>query len=73
MICLICRQSELAFGLTVVELERGKTRVTVNSVPAWICPNCGDVVVEEAVAVRLLNAAEKVAAMGMSENVFEYE
>jgi YgiT-type zinc finger domain-containing protein len=73
MICLICRQTELVYGFITVELERGETRVIVNSVPAWACPDCRDAVLDEDVAVRLLDAAEDVAVMGMCENVFEYE
>jgi YgiT-type zinc finger domain-containing protein len=73
MICLICRQAELVDGFTSVALERDETKLIVNGVPARICPSCGDAVVDEDVAVRLLDAAEEVAVMGMSENVLEYE
>ena len=73
MTCLICRQAELVEGFTPVTLERGEIRLVINNVPARICPSCGDVVVEQDVAVRLLDAAEEVAVMGMSENVLEYE
>ena len=73
MICLICRQADLVDGLTSVLFERDEIKVMVNNVPAWVCPNCGDAVVNEDVAVRLLDAAEELAGMGRSENVLEYE
>ena len=73
MICLICRQAGLVDGFTSVTLERDETKLIVNGVPAWVCPNCGDALVDEDVAVRLLDAAEELAGMGRSENVLEYE
>jgi len=73
MICLICRQSDLVDGFTSVTLERGEIKLVIKDVPARICPNCGEAVVEEAVAVRLLDAAEEVAMMGRSESVRQYE
>lgn len=73
MICPICRQADLVDGLTSVIFERDETKLTVNSVPARICPGCGDALVDEDVAVRLLDAAEELAAMGRSENILEYE
>lgn len=73
MICLICRQAEFVDGFTSVTLQRGEIRLVINNVPARSCPRCGDAVVEEDVAVRLLKTAEGVAAMGMREYVFEYE
>ena len=73
MICLICRQADLVDGLTSVIFERDETKLTVKGVPARICPGCGDAVVDEDVAARLLVAAEELAARGRSENVLEYE
>jgi len=73
MICLICRQADLIERLTVVIFERDEIRLKVDSVPARICPNCGDAVIDEDVAVRLLDAAEEVAKMGRNEYVLEYE
>jgi YgiT-type zinc finger domain-containing protein len=73
MICLICRQAELVNGLTSLILERDEIKINVNGVPARICPSCGEAVLDDDVAVRLLDAADEVAALGMSENVLEYE
>jgi YgiT-type zinc finger domain-containing protein len=73
VICLICRQAELVDGLTSVIFERDETKIMVNGVPARICPGCGDALVDEDVAVRLLDVAEELAAMGRSEHTLEYE
>jgi len=61
MICLICRQAETVDGLTSVHFERGEVRVVVKDVPARVCPSCGEVYVEEDVAVRLLRDAEAMS------------
>ena len=72
MICLICRQAETADGLTSVEFTRGETRLVVRSVPARICPGCGEAYVHEDVVVRLLRDAVKISEAGSKEDVIEY-
>lgn len=64
MICLICRQAEIIDRLTSVTFERGELRIVVSSVPARICPSCGEAYVDEDVAVRLLRDAEEAARAG---------
>ncbi len=73
MICLICRQAETVIGLTSVMFERGEMKLFVNSVPARVCPICGEAYVQEDVAVRLLQEANKMSQVGMLEDVIEYE
>ena len=72
MICLICRQAELADGLTSVTFERDEMRLVVNHVPARICPSCGEAYVDEGVAVQLLQDAESMSAAGEMDEVIEY-
>ena len=55
MICLICRQAEIVDGFTCVAFERVEFKLSVSGVPARVCPSCGEVYVEETIAVRLLN------------------
>ena len=52
MICLICRQAEIINQFTFVHFERGEFKLIINSVPARVCPNCGEAYVEEAIAAR---------------------
>ena len=73
MICLICRQAEITDGLASVQFERGEMRLVVNSVPASICPSCGDACVDEEVAVRLLREGERISKARASEGVLEYD
>lgn len=72
MKCLICRQAELVHGVTSVTLERDEIKLTINHVPARVCPSCGDACVDEDVAVWLLNNAEHAAETGAQESVREY-
>jgi len=72
VICLICRQSELADGSTSVTFERGEMRLVVKRVPARLCPSCGEAYVNEDVAMQLLQNAEEISAAGMMDNTIEY-
>ncbi len=72
MICLICRQAETVDGITSINFERGEMRLVVKSVPARVCPSCGEAYVDEEVAVRLLRDAEDISRAGMMDGVIEY-
>ena len=72
MICVICRQAEIIDRLTSVTLERGELRIVVNSVPARICPGCGEAYVDEDVAVRLLREGEEISRSGTLNVVREF-
>ena len=72
MICLICRQAETVDGSTLVTLKRGEFRLLVNSVPARVCPGCGEAYVEEDVAMRLLQRAEEIYEAGNSDVYADY-
>ena len=73
MICLICRLAETVGGLTSVTFERGEMKLTVNNVPACICPSCGEAYVEDEVAVQLLRDAEEMSEAGILDDVREYK
>ena len=69
MKCLICRQAEMVNGYTSVTLERAELKLIINNVPATLCPNCGDACVDEDVAVRLLDNAERAVETGAHNGV----
>ena len=73
MICLICRQVETIDGLTSVTFERGELRLVVNSVPARICPSCGEAYVDEDVAVQLLRDAKEISRAGTLDVLLEFK
>lgn len=72
MKCLICRQAEIVDGFTSIAFEREEFRLLINNVPAHICPSCGEAIVDEDVAMCLLNEAEDVIHEGIFEDVREY-
>jgi len=73
MICLICRRAETVDGLTTVLFERGEFRLVVKSVPARVCPSCGEAYVDEETAAQLLRDAEEMSRAGMLNVVCEYD
>ena len=72
MKCLICRQAETQPGVTTVTLERGGLTLVVKSVPARVCPNCGEAYVDEDVTTQLLKTAEQMARSGTLVDVRQY-
>jgi YgiT-type zinc finger domain-containing protein len=73
MKCFICNQAETVGGRTSVLLEAGHVSLTINNVPARICPKCGETYAEDSVAANLLRQAEELARAGMKVEVCEYE
>ena len=72
MICIICRQAELIDGFTSIPFERDEFRLLIKNVPAQVCPNCGEAIVNEDVAIRLLEEAESIFEQGVMEGTHEY-
>ena len=72
MICLICRQAETVEGVTLVVLERGEFRLTVNGVPARVCPSCAEAYVTETIAIQLLKIAGRLHELGVIDTHSEY-
>jgi len=72
MKCLICRQADTVDGLTSVTLERDEIKLTVNGVPARLCPFCGEAYVEDDVAVQLLLRAEALVEAGAQAEIQDY-
>jgi YgiT-type zinc finger domain-containing protein len=72
MKCFLCNQAETVAGTTSVLLERGSLSLTINNVPARICPNCGEAYTDEAVAATLLQQADETAKAGTKVDVREY-
>ncbi|MCE9647537.1 MAG: type II toxin-antitoxin system MqsA family antitoxin [Chloroflexi bacterium] len=73
MICLICRQAEIVPGSTSIPFERGEFRLLVNHVPARICPVCGEAILEEMTAIRLLSLVEGTLQDGLMDEVRDFE
>ena len=72
MNCIICRQAELIDGFTSIPFERDEFRLLIKNVPAQVCPNCGEAIVDEDVATQLIRKAEDAHAEGLIEDIREY-
>jgi len=72
MICLICRQAELIDGITSIPFERDEFRLLIKNVPAHVCPNCGEAIVDEDVTMQLISKAQDAYAEGLIEDTREY-
>ena len=72
MTCVICGLAEPEPGTATVTLVRGDFTLVVRSVPARVCPNCGEEYVDEDVAERLLTTAEQLAQAGAQVDIREY-
>lgn len=72
MKCFICNQVDTVPGMTSVLLERGGMSLTVNNVPARVCPNCGEGYAEESVTANLLRQAEVMVRAGTKVEACEY-
>ncbi len=72
MNCLICRQAEIIDGFTSITFEREEFRLLIHNVPAQICPNCGEAIVDEDVAMQLIDKAGDSFKQGTREDVSEY-
>ena len=72
MICLICRKAETVEGFTNIAFERGEFRLIVKSVPARICPGCGEAYAAEAVAEKLLKLARQRSDQGFLDTECEF-
>jgi len=73
MICLICRQAELVEGLTPVKFERDEIVLTVDNVPARLCPSCREAYLDEDIALHLLRMAKEIFQTGAVEPHYEYK
>lgn len=59
-------------GFTSITFEREEFRLVINQVPAQICPHCGEAIVDEDVAMRLLSEAEDVSGQGIRDDIRKY-
>ncbi len=72
MNCIICRQAELIDGFTSIPFERDEFRLLMRNVPAQVCPNCGEALVDEDVAAELLKKTENIFEQGLQDEVRDY-
>lgn len=72
MKCIVCKQTDTQPGTTTVTLERDGLTVVFKSVPAQVCPNCGEDYVDAIVADRLMKDAEQTAHNGTQVEIRQF-
>lgn len=72
MKCVICKQAETQLGTATVTLQRDEATLVFKSVPAQVCPNCGEEYVDEATTRYLLQTAEDAVRAGSQVDVRQY-
>ena len=72
MNCIICRQAETTHSFTSITFERDEFKLVIHNIPAQVCPNCGEAIVNEDVALQLISQAEDSFAQGLIEDIREY-
>lgn len=69
MNCHICKHGHLKPGHVTVTLERPHLTLVFKQVPALVCENCGESLVDEAVSAQLLAEAEAAAQSGVQVEI----
>ena len=72
MECTICKTGEYKAGKVTVKLESGDSVILIKEVPAQVCDNCGEYILEEQVTKKVLEKAEQAVANNGEVKVLKY-
>jgi YgiT-type zinc finger domain-containing protein len=72
MECLICKNGSYEAGEVTVTLGRGESIVIIKQVPAHVCDNCGEYVLDDDVAKIVMEKAERAVANNAEVEVLQY-
>ena len=72
MNCPMCRTGELKPGQTTVMFSRNETVFVVKGVPAEVCTQCGDYVLDETVADWISDRADSAVERGAEVEILRY-
>jgi YgiT-type zinc finger domain-containing protein len=72
MTCIVCKNGEMKPGFTTVTLQRGKSVIIIKNVPASICENCGEYVLDETVTAEVMRLAERAVANNAEIETLQY-
>ena len=72
MKCVICEIAEVLPDTTTLTFERGETTVVIKSVPADVCPFCGEAYIDDAITPRLAALADAAASSGATVEVRQF-
>lgn len=72
MNCQTCKIEELTPGTVTVTHDLNGTTIVVREVPASVCPNCGDYMLDESIAERLYDLVRQAAARGVEVEILRF-
>ncbi len=72
MNCTICKTGEYKNGKVTVTLEREGSLIIIKEVPASVCENCGEYILDEEVAKRIMEIAENAIKNKVEVQIWNY-
>lgn len=73
MTCSICKMGKMEKGFTQVVLTRGESTVIFKNVPALICDDCGEYILDEETTTEIYSQAEKLFSLSQEVAVLTYK
>jgi YgiT-type zinc finger domain-containing protein len=62
MKCLICKNTHMKEGATILPIERGNAILIITDIPAQVCTNCGEPYLGEGTARDIQELANETLA-----------
>lgn len=59
-------------GTVTVTLQRGESIIIIKNVPASVCNNCGEYILNETVTARIMKIAEESVSHNVEIEVLQY-
>lgn len=72
MTCSICKNGKMKDGLAQVVLTRDESTVIFKNVPALVCDDCGEYILDEKIASELYSKAEEFFKLSQEVTVVKY-
>ncbi len=72
MTCPLCKTGSMKPGVTTVVLTKGDLTVVFKNVPALVCDDCGDYILEESIATIIHERAEQSFASGQEIAISQF-
>lgn len=72
MRCVICKNGETQPDECTVTLERDECIVVIKKVPAFVCDNCGEYYLSDAITEQVLVRAEVAVNNGAEVEIIRY-
>lgn len=69
MSCPLCKMGSMELGKTMVVLTREEATIVFKHVPALVCDDCGDYLLDEETTTIVYNRAKQVFSSGLELTV----